>query len=72
MLHEILFKVISAWQVIVIGLLIMIVLPVVFYFASFDKKPVKIKRTPMKKAPVNDANASASEEDEGDEEDDEE
>jgi len=53
-MYDIIFDVLSAWQVIAVGLLIMIVLPVVFYFASFDKKPVKIKRIPDKKksAPV--------------------
>jgi len=49
MIYNIFFDVLSAWQVIAVGLLIMIVLPIVFYFASFDKSPVKIKRVPANK-----------------------
>ena len=48
-MYEIIFDVISAWQVIVVGLIIIIILPVIFYFASFDKTPVKIKRVPDKR-----------------------
>lgn len=74
MVYDIIFDVLSAWQVIAVGLLIMIILPVVFYFASFDKSPVKIKRVPDKKKSDSDKSnvrKRKQEEDEADETDDE-
>ncbi|MBN2736938.1 MAG: hypothetical protein JXR70_08165 [Spirochaetales bacterium] len=49
---RIIVEVLSTWQVIAIFILIMIVLPTIFYFASFDKKPVKIKKKVMRSAPA--------------------
>jgi hypothetical protein len=43
-------EVLSFWQVIAACLLIMFVLPLIFYLASFDKRPPKIKRRPVERA----------------------
>ena len=40
----------SDWQIIVISIFIMLLLPIVFYTASLDRRPVKIKRSsPIRK-----------------------
>jgi hypothetical protein len=37
------------WQVILVCIVIMIVLPIIFYVSSFDNRPVKIKRVRVRK-----------------------
>ena len=41
---QILVILFSEWQIVVISIFVMLLLPVVFYIASLDKRPVKIKR----------------------------
>ena len=38
------------WQVIVACLVVMFALPLIFFLASFDKRPTKIKRRALSKA----------------------
>jgi hypothetical protein len=44
-------EIFTYWQVIVICLLFMIILPLIFYFASFDKR--KLRLPPELKKPLN-------------------
>ena len=41
-------EIISAWQVIVVSLAVILLLPVVFALAALDKRSAKIKRIPVK------------------------
>ena len=40
-------EVLSFWQVIVACLVIMLILPIIFYLGSFDKRPPHIRKKPV-------------------------
>jgi len=40
------------WQIVVISIFVMLLLPIVFYIASLDRRPVKIKQSYVKKSAV--------------------
>ena len=47
MSSNILFELISSWQVVLVSFCLLIILPTIYYLASCNKKPVKIKRIPQ-------------------------
>lgn len=40
------------WQIVAISIFVMLLLPIVFYIASLDRRPVKIKQSYVKKSAV--------------------
>ncbi len=57
---QLIIAIFSKWQVMVISVFIMVLLPIVFYLASLDRRPVKIrhnygnlKQVKDKKRPAN-------------------
>lgn len=48
---SVLFEIFSSWQVILVSVIVLVLFPVIFYLASFDKRPVKFKTVSVKKKP---------------------
>ena len=67
-------EIISRWQVITVGFLLLITLPLIFYIASFDRKPVvrldwtlkELEKKPQREKPSSE-NEEESQEDDDDE-----
>ncbi|MBN1696839.1 MAG: hypothetical protein JW881_04940 [Spirochaetales bacterium] len=46
--YSVILKILSSWEVIVAIVCVIIILPIAFFLASLDKKPVKVKKKTMK------------------------
>ena len=45
---EVLFVVLSSWELAAVCIVVMLLLPIAYYMASLRRKPVKIKRVPQR------------------------
>jgi len=58
----------SNWQLIVISIFIMILMPIVFYLASLDRRPVKVRQNSLDTLAAKSGNLKKSAEDKNTEE----
>ena len=46
------FEVLSMWQVVVVAVILMFLLPFIFFVASLNQRPARIRRQPVKLKPA--------------------